>query len=172
MARARHASMGDGMSGLLFQKSPTGLIPACEEASDWLRKKKLGVPILVEPREIRNGAFHRKYFALLDLAFDYFADSVPQLQYKGQPVRADRERFRKDIIILAGFFRPVVNVRGETRLEHESISWAKMTEERFGQLYSATINVLLDKVFNGKLCAKWTEAELRSVADQIEAFAA
>jgi hypothetical protein len=36
---------------LLFQKGSTGLVCACEEATQWLSKKKLGATILVEPRE-------------------------------------------------------------------------------------------------------------------------
>lgn len=58
------------------------------------------------------------------------------------------------------------------RLEAESLKWASMTEERFGQLYDATIQVLLSKVFNGKVCKEWSEDEIRSVAEQLEAFAA
>lgn len=160
------------MKEFLFQKGATGLIPACEEASEWLRKKKLGATILVEPREMRNGAFHRKYFALLNLAFDYWKDNAETLEYRGERVLPDFERFRRDVIILAGFYKPVTNIKGEVRLEAESISFASMDEERFRQLYSATINVLLQRVFNGRVCPKWTEAELRSVADQILEFAA
>lgn len=157
---------------LLFQKGATGLHPACEEASDWLKRKKLGAVILVEPREPRNGAFHRKYFALLNLAFDYWRDNAETIEYKGQPVLPDFERFRRDVAILAGFYRPVTNIKGEVRLEAESISFAAMDEERFEQLYTATVNVLLQRVFNGRVCPKWSEAELRSVADQILEFAA
>lgn len=157
---------------LLFLKSQSGLSPACEEASDWLKRKKLGATILVEPREIRNGAFHRKYFALLNLAFDYWRDNAETIEYKGQPVLPDFDRFRRDVAILAGFYRPVTNIKGEVRLEADSISFASMSEERFEELYSATINVLLQRVFNGSVCAKWSEEQLRSVAEQVLSFAA
>lgn len=160
------------MSEFLFMRMGNSLIPACEEATDWLRRKKLGATILVEPREPRNGAFHRKYFALLDLAYEYWNDTTKHLEYKGQQVAPDRERFRKDIQILAGFCQPVVNIKNEVRLEAESISWASMTEERFGQLFDAVIKVLLDKVFIGPACEHWTESELRRVAEDVEAFAA
>lgn len=157
---------------LLFSKSQHGLIPACEESAEWLKRKKLGATILVDPREPRNGSFHRKYFALLDMAFDYWADSAKTLEFKGQPVLPDKERFRKDCIILAGFYRPVANIKGEIRIEAESLKWASMTEERFTQLYEATIRVLLARVFNGSVCKEWTESELRAVVDQVMSFAA
>jgi Protein of unknown function (DUF1367) len=175
-ARTRNFSAArqaeESIMDLLFQKGTAGLIPACEEANEWLRRKKLGATILVEPREMRNGAFHRKYFALLNLAFDYWRDNAETLEYKGQNVFPHFDRFRRDVIILAGFYRPVTNIKGEVRLEAESISFAAMDEERFEKLYSATINVLLERVFNGKICPKWTEQELRSVAQQILEFAA
>jgi len=157
---------------LLFQKAATGLIPACEEAADWLKKKKFGAPILVEPREMRNGAFFRKWWALVKLGYDYWSECAATIEYRGQPVLPDFDRFRKDLTILAGFYRPVVNIKGEVRIEAESLKWSSMTEERFTKLYDATIQVLLSKVFNGKTCREWTENELRSVAEQILSFAA
>lgn len=157
---------------LIFQKGATGLIPACEEASDWLRKKKVGATIVVEPREMRNGSFFRKWWALVKLGYDYWSESAATIEYRGQPVLPDFDRFRKDVTILAGFYSPVANLKGEVRIEPESLKWASMTEERFTQLYDATIQVLLQRVFNGKVCRTWTESELRNVAEQILSFAA
>lgn len=156
---------------LIFQKAPIGLVPGCEEAREWLQKKKMGATILVEPKELRNPGFHKKWFALVQLAFDYWKDSVSQtLEYKGQHIEPSFERFRKDVTILAGYYQPVVNLRGETRLEADSLSWAKMNEEKFEKLFSATIDVLLRMVFNGRISQKMTEVELRRIADQIVDF--
>ncbi len=157
---------------LLFQKSATGLIAACEEAADWLRKKKLGATLLVEPREMRNGAYFRRWWALVKFSFDHWSESVQTIEYNGQPVLPDFERFRKDVTISAGFYRAVVNLKGELRIEPESLKWSSMSEERFDQLYSATIQVMLKRVFNGEICKTWTESELRAVVDQVLEFAA
>lgn len=153
----------------LFLKSPTGLTPACEEAADWLKKKKLGATILVEPREMRNGKFHRKWFALVRIAFDYWEETVAPIEYKGVQVKPNFRRFRKDITIMAGFFEPVVNAKGELRLEAESLQWASMTEERFTQLYDATVATLLAKILTGP---QWNEYNLRQAVQQISEFAA
>lgn len=157
---------------LIFQKGATGLIPACEEANEWLRKKKIGATILVEPREPRNGPFFRKWWSLVTLGYEHWSDSVATIEYKGQRVLPEFDRFRKDVTILAGFYRAVVNLKGEVRIEPESLKWASMTEDTFTKLYDATIQVLLQKVFNGTVCKSWTEAELRSVVAQVMEYAA
>lgn len=160
------------MSEFLFQKGSTGLIPACEEATEWLRKKRIGAVIMVEPREMRNGAFFKKWFALLEMAYSYWSETVKPMEYRGQPVRPSFVRFRKDMTILCGYYDAVTNIKGEVRIEAASIAWASMDEETFGKLYDATIQVLLSKVFNGRICKQWSESELRSVTDQIMSFAA
>jgi Protein of unknown function (DUF1367) len=157
---------------LLFQKGSTGLMPACEEATQWLSKKKLGAVILVEPREMRNGKFFKKWFALVEMAYGYWSEAIETLEYKGQPVRPSFLRFRKDLTIMAGYYDAVVNLKGEVRIEAASIAWANMDEQTFTQLYDATIQVLLAKVFNGTVCKQWTERQLRDVAAQILEFAA
>ena len=155
---------------VLLIKIPNGFAPADDEARDDLKRFPVGSVSRLEVKLMRNGAFFKKWWALAQLGFEYFADSCQQLEYRGQPVRPDFERFRKDLIITAGFFRPVWNLKGEMRIEHESIAWGSMDEKRFEQLYSATIAALLKMVFNGQRVSKWTEQELRTVADQIEAF--
>lgn len=160
------------MSEFLFQKGATGLLPACEEATEWMRKKKLGAVIMVEPREMRNGAFFKKWMALLDMAYSYWSETVQTIEYRGQQVRPSFTRFRKDMTIMCGYYEAVTNIKGEVRIEADSIAWAAMDEGTFNKLYDATIQVLLAKVFNGKACKAWSESELRSVAEQILEFAA
>jgi len=155
-----------------FVKTTTGLAPACEEAREWLAKKRLGATIMVEPREMRNGPFFRKWFALVEMAYGYWADNVKPLEFRGQPVLPSFTRFRKDVTIMCGYYETSVNLRGEVRIDAMSIAWASMDEQTFSKLYDATIQVLLAKVFNGTVCKRWTEDELRSVAGQIMDFAA
>lgn len=160
------------MTELLFQKGSTGLIPATEEAIEWLRKKKLGATIMVEPHEVRNGVFFRKWWALVKLGYDYWSDTAQTIQYRGRNVLPEFDRFRKDVTILAGFYHPVINIKGEVRIEAESLKWASMSEETFAKLYDATIQVMLSKIFNGRICQHWTEQQLRDVAAQVLEFAA
>lgn len=55
----------------LIKQSAGILIPATPETSDFLHSKcKLGAVLEAEFRQLRNPAFHRKFFALLNLGFD------------------------------------------------------------------------------------------------------
>lgn len=49
------------------------LIPATPETSDILQSKtRLGDVLVAEFRRVRNPAFHRRFFALLNLGFEYW----------------------------------------------------------------------------------------------------
>jgi hypothetical protein len=157
---------------ILLIRTPTGFAPADDEAADVLRKYKLGSLSKLDVKQMRNGAFFRKWWALVKTGYDYFEDSCEPREHKGQQVLANFNRFRKDVTILAGFHHAVWNVNGEMRLEADSLAWGSMDEETFNKLYDATIQVLLNKVFNGKRVQAWTEQELRAVVDDIERFAA
>lgn len=94
----------------------------------------------------RNSQFHRKYFALINYAFDCWQPNRKHKTYKGQPIQKNFDRFRDDITIQAGYYDVTFDLEGKMILEAESISFAKMEDPEFEELYSATINVILDKV--------------------------
>ncbi len=57
----------------LIKQSSGILIPATPETSDFLHSRcKLGAVLEAEFRQLRNPAFHRKFFALLNLGFEYW----------------------------------------------------------------------------------------------------
>lgn len=57
----------------LIKHSQGILIPATPETSDFLQTKcKLGAVLEAEYKLVRNPAFHRRYFALLNLGFEYW----------------------------------------------------------------------------------------------------
>lgn len=157
------------MPDILLIRTMQGYAPADDEAQDVAKKHKLGSIVRGSFAEMRNGAFFRKWWALVKMGFDYFEENCKPQEYKGKPVIADFERFRKDITIMAGFYYPVWNVKGEMRIEAESLRWSKMTEVEFTKLYDATIKVMLQKVFTN---GKWDEQTLRNAVEQIQGFAA
>lgn len=154
----------------LFRRGDSGLIPSTEESMEWFTDKKIGSSFLVVPKEVRNPGFFKKYFALMQLAYDEWSNNIDSMEYKGERVLPNFKNFRHDTTILAGFYKSYVNLKGEVRLEAESIAWARMTEERFEKLYSKTIDVLLRMVYNGKIAPRRTEEELRDLVDQIAGF--
>jgi hypothetical protein len=153
---------------VLLQKMIQGhLVPVNEDEADKLRRIKAGATVRCDITQMRNAAFFRKWWALAKLAFDVWTETVTPYEYKGQAVLADFDRFRRDLTILAGFYRPVFNARGEVRLEAESLKWSQMDEDRFEALYSKTIDAVLQKVIPK---AHYSEQSLRAAVDRVMEF--
>ena len=91
------------------------LMPASLQDQELLGGIKAGQGVTVTLKKKRHIQFHRKYFALLNLGFE--AWEISDNEYKGRQVEKNFDRFRKDVSILAGFYTPVTNIKGETRLE-------------------------------------------------------
>ena len=152
------------MKHLVLMKLGSGLFAAHgDDSQEFCARLKTGQTITAEFKKDRGYKFHQKFFTLVDLLYDVWSETCPQAEYKGQPVLPEKERFRGDLIILAGFYRSVFNIRGEVRLEPESISFATMSQERFESLYSAVIDVGLAKI----LRADMNPEKLRAQIDQI-----
>lgn len=149
-------------------RSEVGMLPADNKTREWFSKLKIGATVLSSVTQPRNPAFHRKFFALLKYGFEHWADTQQGVEYKGEAVQPDFERFRKDITILAGRYHAVVNIKGEVRMEADSISFSNMDAEAFEKLYSQVIEVLLTRVFKS---SHWTEQALRDVIDGLVEFA-
>ncbi len=149
---------------LIVQKTAAGsLIPVDEEGIDFLRKIKAGNDVKAKIVRSRNLKFHRKFFAMLDVGFN--AWEPDEVLLNGEVAQKNRERFRKDCIILAGFYDLVTNLRGEVRAEARSISFANMDEEEFDAVYSAVADVLLRKVLTN-----YTREDLDQVVERVLNF--
>ena len=143
------------------------LVPMDDCEHQKMRRWKVGGVVRGDFAEMRNGAFFRKFWALMDIAYDLWSDGLGHQEYLGQVVLPEKDRFRKDICVLAGYFRPVFDVHGVMKLEAESIAWSKMTEDRFQSLYSACITVILGKVLAHK---NMSETQLRDAVDCVMRF--
>lgn len=139
------------------------LAPATEQDAEKLVRVKSGRVVSVELKEKRNSAFHRKFFAMLNVGFDAF--EPPEAEHRGMPAQKSFERFRKDVIIAAGYYDVVSTITGEVRAEAHSISFAKMAQEDFEQLYSNCCNVLLQRVLRN-----YTRSDLDDVVNKLIRF--
>lgn len=124
---------------ILIKTAAGYLAPGDEEAVERLKKIKAGSLVHAEVRVPRNYQFLKKYFCLINVTFDYW--EPPITEYKGIQAAKDKDRFREDITVMAGYYDVVVNIKGETRVKAKSISFAEMDEVAFGQLYSAVFDV-------------------------------
>jgi hypothetical protein len=154
---------------VLMTKMPNGaLAPLDDDQLEKTRKWKTGSVVRGEFAVMRNGSFFRKFWVLMDIAFDLWSFGLTHQQHLGQTVLPEKNKFRKDVTILAGFFRPVFEIDGRMTLEAESISWSSMTEDRFEALYSACIDVILAKVLSH---TKMTREQLDASVDAVMRFA-
>lgn len=151
------------MAALSFIRTPAGLAPADDAASTWFGKVKMGQPVYASVSLPRNGKFHRKFFAMLDVA--YSNHDWPEINTKFGLVRCSPEMFRRYAIVKAGHYEADMTPHGEIRVVPKSISWAKMDEAEFSQLYSDVLNVILAEF----LC-NWTTGDMEKAVAMMMGF--
>lgn len=151
-----------------FVKTNAGLIPASEASREWFAKVKLGRMVSGKFVQPRNPIFHAKFFALLNVGFGYFEETAPPIMHNGEAIKPDFDRFRKDIIILAGKYHFVTNIKGEVRAEADSISFASMDTETFEALYNSVLQVLMQRVLTGP---QWSKERVNAAVEAIAGFA-
>lgn len=144
-------------------KSPAGLVPSDALASEWFGKLKLGAPINVEAKQMRNGKFHRKFFAMLNVA--YANHDWPEIETKFGMARTSAEMFRKYVIVKAGHYEADLTPHGEIRVVPKSIAWAKMDDTEFQQLYSDVLNVILMEFLTN-----WTAGDMDNAVNMMLSF--
>lgn len=152
------------MAEILVTKTASGaLAPADQQAADYIAKLKLGEAVKVKATRMRNPGHHRKYFALLNFAFDAW-EPVGK-EYKGELVQKNFEQFRNDVTVLAGYYESAVTLKGDVRLSAKSISFGSMGQDEFETLYSATVDVILARILT-----RYTRADLDQVVERLLAF--
>lgn len=153
------------MTEIVLTKLPSGaLAPADAQAAEFIAKLKLGGAVKAKVSQPRNYRFHKKLFALLNLAFESWEPEGKE--YKGERVAKNFDQFRNDVTVLAGFYDTTVTLKGDVRLVAKSISFANMEQDDFDKLYNAVVNVLLARVLT-----KYTRDDLDEVIERLMAFA-
>jgi len=105
------------------------------EDYDKIKKIKPLKVVKCKVTQPRNLKFHRKYFALINLVF------------RNQEQYTNSDHLRKDLAIASGYYTQHTTFNGQTRTEAKSISFTKMTELEFSELYNATLNAI-EKYFH------------------------
>lgn len=138
---------------IFLRKSLDGsLRPATEDDAEALKRFKVGDPVKVEATFPRNYKFLQKTMVLIGLAYDHFCEfGISEAVYRGQSVVPSKETFRKNLIVLAGHYTPVFDIRGRIRLEPKSLSYGKCTEDEAQKIYSSLIDAALRNVYRGDL---------------------
>lgn len=192
------------MSEALLMKVPNGFV-ADEAANepgvfDGIRTGETIRVKWTRPRQLHR---HRRFFAMLNFAFDHWEPVDKQsgktpgakiilsfLNYcekkapakfinylkplvegylkshgdwmnKREPAKSV-ENFRKEAIIMAGYYEAIFSLDGSMKLEAKSMSFSKMGEDEFQKLYNAVANVLIKQVLTN-----YTKDDLDQVVDQL-----
>jgi hypothetical protein len=112
---------------ILVIKTPRGLLPVYDSDLENYCKIAMNEEFEIEYTKKRNLKFHKKYFALMKLAFEN------QQDYRSL------NDMRRDIAIVSGFYDEVVNkITGEILKVAKSISFSNMEETEFSELYEKT----------------------------------
>lgn len=152
------------MKEIVLTKAAGGVLVPCDpQAAEFISKMKIGAGVRATVTQQRNVKFHRKLFALFNLAFDHWEPA--EATYKGQIVAKNFELFRGNITVLAGYYEMAVDLRGDVRLTPKSISFASMSQDEFDSLYSSVVSVVLARILTN-----YTQDQLDAVMDQLLGF--
>lgn len=146
-------------------RTPYGLGPANQPAADWLNGVKSGTIVAAEVKKPRNGKFHNKFWAMLDVA--YANHEWPEIDHpKFGKIRTSYDMFRKYVTVRAGHYTADLTPGGEIRAEPKSISFAKMDQTEFEALYSDVLDVIL-----GEFLTNWKSGDMDRAINEMMSFA-
>ncbi|MCG7904387.1 MAG: DUF1367 family protein [Candidatus Thiodiazotropha weberae] len=152
------------MTEVYFQKLGNGtFVPASENDAATVAHIKIGEWIKCVFTRPRNIKFFRKWWTLVDYAFEHWQSlELEEPKWKGVVPEKNKDRFRKDLTILAGHYESFYRVDGSVRVEAKSISFASMSEEEFEGFYSACIDVVLKHILKN-----YKRDDLEQVVEQL-----
>lgn len=118
---------------LYVTKTNKGLIPAHDDDYEKYIKIPIGETFEIEFVKSRNYQFHKKFFVLLNLAFE------------NQEAYKLFNSMREDIIIHAGYsFEETNFLTGEIKTKAKSIAFHNMDETEFSELYKDVKTVIIN----------------------------
>lgn len=114
-----------------------GLIPMYDQDYDEKRKLKKGEVYEATITLVRNPRFHRLYYSLINLSWEYLTERQQAF------FRNDVEVFRKAVQVAAGHCEPCYSLARREWIEiPKSISFEKMDEAAFSDLYEKVKDVI------------------------------
>lgn len=118
---------------IYLTKKGNYLVPTFDSDLELFQKLKNGEQYKSKISKPRNYQFHKKFFALLSLAFH------------NQDQFDNMEKFRFVMIMKAGHFESIDTGKGVVYMP-KSINFAKMDEVEFERLYNDMIQVVIDLI--------------------------
>lgn len=126
---------------LLLLNTIHGLVPMYDDSYEEKKKLKLGETYSAEIRLVRNPQFHKKYFSLINAAWEL----LPERQQTGFRTS---ENFRKYIEVAAGHCDTFYSPQRKEWVEiPKSIAFDKMDEASFSDLYNK-VRFVIDNILS------------------------
>lgn len=151
------------MTKVYMKRAGTNLlVPASEPDREVIDSLPYGMEFECDIKQKRNYRFHKKFMALLRIGYAYYEPEP----INGVTPKKDFEVFRDWAVIHAGHYEVIGLPDGSVTLKAKSISFAKMDEAGFHQLYSRMIDVMLE--FLGKY--GFNQGELERVERDVLMF--
>ena len=146
-----------------FIKSSVGLVPADHAAEEWFHKIKPGRPVDVTVTLPRNKGFHRKFFVMLNMAYQNY--DWPDIQTAHGPSKCTYDKFREHVTIKSGHWKYEVTPEGKVVEVADSIAFDKMEQDEFERLYSDVLDVILMNFLTN-----WTRGDMEYAVNQMMTF--
>lgn len=148
------------MPKLAFIRALDGLAPASEDARRWFAKHPAGEPVDLEVKTGRNVRHHRKFFALVHVAYEHW--DKPGIIIGETLIRPNERVLVDHIKKRTGHYEYVVEANGTLGTRPLSISFAKMDQTAFENFYSKAIDVILSDILTD-----WTNEDVRRAAYEV-----
>ena len=109
-------------------------MPAGDMDYDKSAKIPIGEVVEIDFKKQRNPAFHRKYFALLELVFLHKSEQFDWI--------VNRKQLREQLTLSAGYYETIIDLNGEVYRKVKSISFEAMDQVEFEQYYSDVLDII------------------------------
>lgn len=120
-----------------------GLVPMYDSDSDEKNRLRVGDDVLCRVTKPRNYEFHKKFFALVRLAYDNLPERIQRMLHI-----YSEEELLTCLKIDLGLFSTVWHGNKEV-VKVGSISFAAMDNAEFERFYDRCIDIILDRYLRG-----------------------
>lgn len=117
---------------LYLVKTFGGLKPAYDSDNERFKKIPFDVPLEYNVKVPRNPLFHKKFFAMLKMA------------YENQEEFRHPEHFRKSMMLRSGNSEEEQRCDGEIALVPKSIAFDNMEEYEFQEVYISVLDTIIE----------------------------
>ena len=132
---------------IVFRKTFGGVLtPYTDFDSKKMQRFKNDEAYNVEIKLSRNPQFLAKAMVFFNFCMEHW-DGEKVIEHSSP--KAQFDRFRKDLTILAGYYEQTTRLDGSIRVEAKSLSFESMDEETFSECYHALIKAAIKHIFNG-----------------------